>query len=681
MRKLEKDTVLNSTTEFLDKELSPILKGTQLTSKVLSKIQDGHKQLNPISLPSYCQFPNPSRSDDFNLKEGLGHVSIQPAIDALNNFKKRCIEEIKTKLQAMGPDGVKDSKLAAGAMETIVQVYQAAKCYIKVVQEVNNLIDTYIQTIDIAVNEVTDSIYKLQQEVGTCKNNIFSFPSTILSLISEETLDLLMKQTGSFELLAVTNDLLNEIGKAQQRTYTLLNSPERILLSLEAEVTKLQCALNSLIYSLNLLNIFGHNRKTAHSMYMSEDDYLSDFIYNQETIEAANFNFSITNTGYLLDYNTFDTYDIIDGLNKMCTAYSAGNVKTNIISLQSEPGYIVIPDDGIILSVGLDSRLPANVSLAIELNINSGSTIIKAEATGASSGDSAITTQNGKFVKKALEQFSYSNVSRVGNAFKVILLNNETDLELGSLYRFIEPVNSDSWVGYNIMYNGVKVLSIPTLYKVTNISSNTTTLLPLSASDLNAADFINTTIYPGATIVDVTQPYTLPSLNTHDVPNFIGQTGGLTIYISDDEFYTLVDTSGQPPSSNEIITGPKIINSIADWDLATCQGLTGFTITGTSPANFSATNGTVTYTIPSIQVSSFDMVRYHPYDEPNNPHGGEKIYCKDWALYYYMVTSAQSKEEIDSIQKIHFSGDFPEPNNPISLFAMKAKWGFIPDKG
>lgn len=104
MRKLEKDTLINNTTEFLDNNLSPILKGTQLTSKILSKIQDGHKQLNPIALPSYCQFPGPARIDDFNLKEGLGHVSIQPAIDALNNFKKRCIEEIKTKMQAMGPE-------------------------------------------------------------------------------------------------------------------------------------------------------------------------------------------------------------------------------------------------------------------------------------------------------------------------------------------------------------------------------------------------------------------------------------------------------------------------------------------------------------------------------------------------------------------------------------------------
>ena len=699
MRPLEKDTAINSTTKFLNATFSPIYDEAQLTNVILYNIQKAHSPLVPLQLPNYCQYPKPARFDDFNLKEGLGHVSIQPAIDALNDFKKRCIEEIKTKMQATGPESAKDQKLALGAVDLITQVYQAASCYVKVAQHANNLVDSYIQIIDTITNDITQSIDRLTQQINKLKRNILAFPTTILACFTQESIDLLGKYTGVFELLALTSDMMSQLNAAFMETHKLAHSPERFLLGLEADLAKLHMSLQDLAYALSLTNILGHNRKSANSMYMNEDDYLKDFIYSNQTIEAANFNFSITNTNYLSNYNSIDAYHIITTLNKLCISYDYATVSTYTIASQSEPGYIVVPDDGMILSVGIDSRRMHTTGLVIELNINSGATIIRAEAFGKSD-NSGIEINKGIYIQRSLDHFSYSNACLLGNnEYKIIFDNSglAEGIALGSYYTFRDPSTSDNWIGYRITGTpdnpnfAIRTLDIPLLFKVINISNNTVNVSMVDASELDYHDFIindgNTYAYD---ITNVPIPFTFPILNSHDLPNYVG-SDGLTLYLSDDVHYRLIKMDGSMPKNADVICGPSVVKAdLVGWNKDS-GSIPGFTTTGTNPENYRVldSGGHEVYRIASIKTPILDMQKYLPLNQALAPHAGEKIYCKNWSLYCYLIGDGARSDpahnyepnDPEDLHNIRFSNNFPMPNNPTTQFAMGAKWGFIPDRG
>lgn len=174
MYHLDKNTVLNSTAKALEKQLGPVATKSQLTQNVLNQIQAGRRKLKPYRPKQICMYPHSPKRDDFNISEGLGNVSLQPVIDHLNNLKKNIIREIKTKIQAMGPENTKDIKLAGGAVEIIQEVYEAAKCFSQIVSNVNKVIDTYIQGCNLIISQVVDQINTLTTQVNTLKRMLLT---------------------------------------------------------------------------------------------------------------------------------------------------------------------------------------------------------------------------------------------------------------------------------------------------------------------------------------------------------------------------------------------------------------------------------------------------------------------------------------------------------------------------
>ena len=140
MKRIENTSPINTITNLLLEKLPPITSDAQTLSQIVNRINKQKKTLKPWRPQKYCMYPASPRIDDYNFNQGLGQVSLQPTIDKLNSFKEAAINAIKTKFQAMGPEGSKDIKLAAGAADLLKQVLEAAKCYSKIVKNVNNLV-------------------------------------------------------------------------------------------------------------------------------------------------------------------------------------------------------------------------------------------------------------------------------------------------------------------------------------------------------------------------------------------------------------------------------------------------------------------------------------------------------------------------------------------------------------
>ena len=174
MRHLEFPSPINTVDLFLRSKPCPITDGIQLPAQITQRISDARVPANALKTPQFCQYPNAPKTDDYNINEGIGQASLQGAIDALNNFKTNCKNAIKTKMEAIGPEASKDSKLAAGAASLAKEVLEAAKCFTRIVKNVNNLVNSYIAAANNTRIGVISQINLLEDQCNKIKNTCTS---------------------------------------------------------------------------------------------------------------------------------------------------------------------------------------------------------------------------------------------------------------------------------------------------------------------------------------------------------------------------------------------------------------------------------------------------------------------------------------------------------------------------
>lgn len=655
MKNIEDKTILNDIITQMNNTLGTVREQTQLTTSIINSINASHKKIKPLRNPKLCNFPHSSRKDEFNYNEGLGTLSLQPQIDALNNFKQSCIKAIKTKFEAMGPETSKDIKLATGAVSTLQEVLEAAKCFTQIVKNVNNLINSYIQSIIKMTNSVINTINKLESEINSLKS-IFITQCRASSLISVILLDQLEKTTDILLIASILSEIQNELNSTQLELDYLSNSKERVILTLETSLSLLKNRISNFVFYMGFKNALNTNAGNASTMYMV-DDFLDDF--ELEEVQASSFNWSVTNNSALYEYNLYDELNIIPKLNDMFKNYKskATEITPLIIESRSQAGYLIMPEmEESLISCGLDPLAKCNVGLVIELSINHGETVIRAVARGETldEDDIVVKKQLGKFVTKGMDNIEYTTLTTVtpGSEWTVVTDLNTNIVNIGDRYTFNDPVTLEDWkfsytssdeVDYGVKY-------FPVLFEVTNKTHNTVTLRMLNdPDDFTYTDFT----YSPYTSYDNSY-YTLPSLDNTGKYTCVGKINGN---------YILADTSNNP------IEIPINVDSQR----------TRFKTTADLPVNPNLDDGSAliwtngTYTILKYNVYSFILKKYHSKTRIlESPHAGEKIPCLNWSLSVYPIG------EDDDVNKIRFSGQFP--NDQIYNFFLKAHWGFVPDE-
>jgi len=238
MKALEKISIINNIPSMLEARLPPILGDAQLAAQITARITAAKPPPAPWNPPEICQYPSPPKMDDFSMTEGMGSVSLQGAIDALNNFKTSCKNTIKTKLEAIGPEASKDAKLAAGSTSLLKEVLEAARCFSKIVKNVNELVTAYITSIDITMVSIANQIALLQQQIEDLKQMMRKdLLSEALQLTIGALMDRLATTTDIFEMLALLMEIEKEINKANREVDTLLGSFDRLAMHLSASIT------------------------------------------------------------------------------------------------------------------------------------------------------------------------------------------------------------------------------------------------------------------------------------------------------------------------------------------------------------------------------------------------------------------------------------------------------------
>ena len=480
MKQPEINTSVNSQIGFMNEHLASAVLSSQLTASIINNINSSRRKIKPWKPAQLCQYPFSKRSDDFNVSRGLGSVSLKPCIDSLNNFKNNCVNAIKTKFQAMGPENAKDSKLAGGALDLISQVLQAAKCFSETVQNVNNLINSYIQTVDLQINSLTNNINNLTNQVNTLKHNLVVFPFIITNEVIKESIDLLNRETDIGTMLVLVAQIQKQIAIDSVQVNTLAKSPENMLLHLEASTTLLQGALINLQYALSFKNIL-HSNKLYANKSMLVDDFLDDF--NFSTIQSASYNWSVTNSNALLNYNTLDEKKILPQLTKTFQNYTSNSTPI-LIDSSSQSGTIVVPDgsDGLI-SVGIDSRISPDIGIILQLVINKGETVIVAESYGQNIIENPpINLVVGKYYNKGIDTYSYNIISLVTGTPNSLLLynldNNSTSDVLVGDYFYIKDLSYVIYNGYYQVTGGGTKYYAPILYKVISTQHNCIEVIP-----------------------------------------------------------------------------------------------------------------------------------------------------------------------------------------------------------
>lgn len=600
MKQPEISTSINEINAYKENVIVGAYQQSQVPNLVVKDIADSQRRIKPWIPTKYCQYPQPSKTDDYSLSEGLGTVTLQPTIDQLNAFKTYCINTIKTKFQAMGPENTKDSALAAGAVDLILQVYQAASCFSKQVSNVNRLISSYISAIDLLVLHVVDNINDITAEVQTIKRSLLKFPGQIANQVIISSLELLQRETSVFTMLTLVNGIQTEFNKSMIGINKLSNTPERTLLHFEASLTLLQGSLQRLQYFLSMKDILSANKDKANSSFMT-DNFLDDFNFT-DSIQEASYNWSITNSNILTSFNTIDSKRIITNLNNLFQNYSS-NSKPLLIDSREQNGTIVVPDgDEGIISVGMDWNAGINVGLILQLIINNGETIIIAESYGGESTTSEDVPVNivlGKYYNKGDASFTYSRYRDNGTSIELFQFDENATLGLNvdDLVYYTDTITQETLSGYwqlTSNQNGDRI-TCPVLFKVIDKTNNSITIKILGQEDISVTNFSS------------------------------------DISANDASLYTLYLPIS--PTPQQTIMGTSLINGDGLPISATLQ-------------RYSMTESLI-------------------------PHAGEKIKCKNWSLYITPIG------DIEEIRKISFSQKFL--TDTITLFGIKAHWGFIPD--
>jgi hypothetical protein len=683
MHHQERPTIINDLAKALDARITPITGDTQAVATIINRITTNKKKLKPWIPPKFCMYPNSPRTDELSFNKGLGQISLQPAIDSLNHFKQAAIMAIKAQFNAMGPEGSKDSKLAKGAADFLKQILEAAKCFTAIVQNVNSLIDTYIQVIDKLVVEVIQTIDRLESETMRLVRSLCSM-SDLKTVITEELFDALDRATNIYEIIGLVAQIQQQVQKAALATDTLLHSKERVLLHLQVSLTLLQNRINTLLRYSALRDMLGSHRKNASNMYMT-DDFLNDIDFSE--VQASSFNWSVTNTAGLYEYNLTDELNIIPKLNNLFANYNDKLSAGLIIAAREEQGYIFVPElEESIISAGLDAAIGGSVSLILELSINNGDTIIRSIAKGFAprEGEKIIRRNKGVYFSKSKEKIEYNKViARETNTWEIYLTETTlTPPALNDLYYFKDPSTQATW-DFTITEttsNG-KIINhtFPALWKVINVTHNSVTLLKMDSSNLNPSDFLEN--------YNSTSSYKI--VNTNSIPGVITPTPGLDTnsgqirifakvknvknnnydyFVCDPVTGTAIPKGSSYQTVNDFKVGRTGVpdNPINDdaaalwhWDESYIDKTTGL-------------SATRTYTLAQTVQYSITLNKYVlPIGfESDSPHAGDKIPCLNWSLSVYVAGDP------NEVNKVRFSRDFIA--QPIRSFFLKAHWGFIP---
>ena len=648
MKQIEQNTILTSTPLFLADHMGPVAAQSGLSAKIMSAIYEGSALLNKPSplepwIPQkYCSYPNQPRMDEFNLKEGLGEITLQPIIDGLNQFKQNCIQAIKTKLQSMGPDGSRDAKLAKGVAETIQQVYTAAKCFTQTIQNITALINTYISVIDYVVVEVVAKLNQLEDQILTIQKMFdpVQLDIELLGIISIELLkDIYISDI--FSLLGKIDALLNQIGNLQTATHNLKRSPERALLHLEADLDVLRGAVVNFKYFTEMLGIANSNRTSGLILRgQITDNFLDDFDYGANT-ESGDYNWSVTNSGGLLEYNSDDDRDILKKLTNMCHSYIQNTSPVIIIDSRTVSGTIVVPGDGDgILSGGLDPSIGNKFGFLFDLNINNGETIIQTNITGIPATDGSLVNKTiGSFLTTGSNSFSYKKVVQNTDGTFNLYLTNSSDanhIDIGGWYQSVNinitskttidssgNVQTDSTSDINPWFtsaNGYNVNNGSTVYND----------LPGSGWDLilqNTSTLIKSYVPMVFKVIDVNTVFVTIQLLQPNIDFYPNQ------FISDINHVFIQDDNGNYNPQNKPPIDP-------------------------------------------LETTIFTMNKYIAATEENKPQAGQKISCKNWVLSIQPY-SIKDMTNIVGVRNISFTR--VNPSDVMKIIFLKCKFGFIPD--
>lgn len=656
MYHIDNNTVLNSTAKALENRLGPHATEAQLTQNVLNQIQKGRRVLKPFRPRKFCMYPNPPKMDDFNIGEGLGNISLQPIIDHLNNFKQNIIREIKTKLQAMGPENSKDTKLAAGAVQIIQEVYNAAKCFSQIVTNVNNTINAYIQGCNLIVSQLVTQINTLTTQVNTLKR-MFLTPTNLNQLeamVGKELVDQLNRITAIFDMLGIINQMINTIESTEKELKSLANTDKKIRMQMKCSLMTLKTSIDGLNRALSNKAIIESNIEYANGLIM-KDDYLDDFNFTEDLLESS-FNWSITNHNSLSDYSTIDEYGILDKADSMFRSYITSS-KPILIQSRSQSGYIVVPDgtDGLI-TLGVDESFPTNVMLTLELSINDGETIIIAKNSSNNTPDAGelIKINRGEYISEGINSFDYIKSFKQDSKTYRIILNAEKDaseIKIGTLYTFIDPMTSDAWCAKWTNNTTGKVSLIPYLYKVIEVN--------LAEVILERQDSL-----PASRFFSGNQSYTYSVGNTYDNCCFPGVNGNYGDG-GNGEHYSY-SVSGDIPNIGTFYSKDYNSDRFLIYDN-----------TQDSNLSYAKTSDPYVYNlnnemkITSSEFNILTMKKYEPSSLSKIPHANDRIKCKNWTLNLYVAG-----EQLN-INNLSFNKIYPTDNQ--SIVAMKAHWGFIPD--
>ena len=630
MKQIQQNTILSSTPGFLNNALGPGAASTQLTGTIMNNIQNGGgpANLNKPSPPKpwipqqYCMWPNSPRLDEFNLKEGLGQISMQPVIDSLNQFKQTCIASIKAQLHAMGPDGSKDAKLAAGITDVINQVYQAAKCFTQIVQNLNNLISTYIAVIDYVIINIVNKISQLEHQILALQKmlNPQYLEAELVAAIGQDLLNALYI-SDILHLIGAVNNCLNAIGKLQQSVTSLSKSPERALMHFESDLTMLKGMVTNFNYFTQLLGIAQSNRIQAAAMSV-QDDYLDNFDYAPS--DSGDYSWSITNSSGLVDYNIIDTNNILSKLTSACGAYINMEQSTPIlIDSRTVSGTIVVDSDGDgIISGGLGpGTLSGKITfgLMFELAINDGATIIQAflqptplpSPIPSQAPGNILNSVIGNIVIDQSASFNYSKTTDNGNGtwnLYFVNPNNVPNISIGAWYCNGTIVDDQTYAFGNTTLSYSSWMTATNgyfgAYDVLNITPPTANRVDSSPIYFNGTPY-NEDVLPGYgwdfQIVGPTgQKYYFPIVFevTNVTPSYV------TIKIL---------------RSSDLVASQFITGADATYIIANTQNSNGMP-QNQPPQNHNRDIG---------DQIIFTMNQYPLSNSTNYPHAGQKIPCKN----------------------------------------------------
>lgn len=650
----ENNTILNDFITLMNSRMGSINQEAQLTTSIINSISTSKKKIKPLRNPQLCNFPSSNRKDDFNFNDGLGSVSLQGSVDQLNNFKQMCIRTIKTKYEAMGPEAAKDANLAIGAATIIKEILEAAKCFTQIVKNVNNLIDSYIQSIAKMATLTTSMISQLEADIANLKQ-IIIIQCRLSTLIPTILLDQLAKTTDILSILSIINSIQNELNSARLELNYLSQSDERIYLQLDTSLTMIRNRIdNFLRYSL-LLNSLNKNSEKANSLYMT-DDFLDDLDLKDK--EASSFNWSVTNNNALAEYNLYDELNVIPRLNQAFKNYKSKTESTVVpvvIASKTENGYIIMPEsEESLISCGIDTLLQSNVGLVLELSINHGETVIRAIARGGiAEADGSIKKVLGEFISRGVDNIEYTTLIKLGTYEWKLLTNlNTNSVSLGDKYTFYDPVLQSDWqFSYTDNVTG-DIYRFPVLFEVFDKTHNTVSVRML----IDGIDFIDSNYITSTNPFTYTNTYTdLPTLDSENKYVCVVKIGNN---------YVLADTNNNPITTPVLAGDPENFKTryMSTADLPIDPGLNDITALNWEDGG---------YTVLKYYTYSFLLRKYNKSGILGLPHAGEKIPCLNWSL------SAYPLGEDSVINTTQFSGTYP--NDDVYTFFLKAHWGFIPE--